>query len=361
MSLTLPDNLVLPSRSRAQACLLDLQTQWRNSSLQLVERINHPDRCLARDYVARVERPRPQDYAAYHDLLVGMSLKRDASEAAATSLLARASLLTSDRAVSSLPRLTNFSRGFYSDEALGIMSRWLGIEDAGHVRLGGIPGPRYMAQSALVRRALRCLACYAPEVHDEITQVVSEIVLLTFEPSGDKRSTWRSACSFAVWGAVFLDPAHNTDELDYLLSIVEEAARLALFAASLRQPLVMVPTVAVDEPDRRQQDTRLEAVDARVHAAYAATRSAYVLQRLQDASGTCTNAFPRTAPSRRGWIAMPWSAERLELAHSKAVARYWAHHVALRRSRWLSVTGRELMYQTCVFMADAYGWPTAAS
>ena len=361
MSLALLDNPVLPSRSRAHAWLLDLRTQWRNSSLQLIERCNHPDRPVARAYVARVERPRPQDYAAYHDLLVGMNLKGDGREAVATSLLARAARLAAGQTVLALPRLTNFSAGFYADEALGIMSRWLGLEADGRVRLGCVPGPRYMAQSALVRRALRCLACHVPEAHDEITQVVSEIVMCTVDASGDEQMAWRSACSFAVWGAVFLDPAHHADELDYLCSVVEEGARLALFAASLRQPLVMAPPVAVDGPDLDQQEAPLEAMDARVHAAFAAARLAHVLQRLQDAAWPAGHTAPRAASLRRGWIAMPWSAERLQLAHAQATARFWAHHAALSHSRWLSGAGRELMHQTCVFMAHTYGWPDSVS
>ena len=361
MSLALLDNPVLPSRSRAHAWLLDLRTQWRNSSLQLIERCNHPDRPIARAYVAQIERPRPQDYAAYHDLLVGMSVQGSDREAVATSLLARAPRLAAGQPGLALPRLTNFSAGFYAYEARSLMSRWLGLgmgmEVDGRARLGCISGPRYMAQSSLVRRAMRCLACHAPEAHDEITQVVSEIVLCTVDASGDERFAWRSACSFAVWGAVFLDPTHHADELDYLCSVVEEGARLALFAASLRQPLVMAPPTSVDGLVAERQNAQLETMDARIHAAFAAARLAHVLQRLQDATWPGDHPVPRTASLRRGWIPMPWSVERLQLAHARATARFWANHAALSNSRWLSPAGRELMHQTCVFMAHAYGWP----
>ncbi len=337
--------------------MLDLRTQWRNSSLQLIERCNQPDRPTARAYVARVERPRPLDYAAYHDLLVAMIQEGGGRESVATSLLARSPRLASGQAALALPRLTNFSVGFYSDEALDVMGRWLGLEADGRTRLGCIPGPRYMAESAVVRRALRCLACHVPEAHDELTQVVSEIVLCTVDAAGDEQLAWRSACSFAVWGAVFLDPAHHADELDYLCSVVEEGARLALFAASLRQSLVVAPPTAVDAPDRDQMDTKLLAMDARIHAAFAAARLAYVLQRLQDAASPGARAAPRAASLSRGWSRVPWSDERLRLAHAQATARFWVHHAALSDGCWLSVAGHELMHQACVFMAHAFGWP----
>lgn len=351
------NNPILPNRLRAHVWIRDLQMQWRNSSLQLIKQSKFQNSTLAREYVSRVQRPRPLDYAAYHDLVLGINAEEDNQERVATNLLARANRTSLYPQVLTLPRLTNFSCGFYPKEALTSMRRWLGLETPSLAPLDCISGSRFMAAAALVRRALNILDRYSPEASEEIIEVVSEIVFCEVDESQNEQFAWRSACSFAVWGAIFLNPKHHVDELDYLCSIVENSARLALFAGVLRHPLILQPEAVQVESFDNQYDTQIEKADASIHCAFAAARLALVLDLIHKQEIWKDKPKANLPSSRGERKAFPLSIERIQFAHGQALTRFWSHHTVLENSKVLSEAGRELMHEVSDYILRAYGWP----
>lgn len=356
MSLITINNPILPNRLRTHVWIRDLKMQWRNSSLHLINQREYQDCALAREYVSRVERPRPLDYAAYHDLALGMSAEEDRQERTATNLLARAHRASLNSPVLTLPRLTNFSCGFYPREALICMRRWLGLAAPGLALLDCVSGSRFMAAAALVKRSLIILNRFSPEASEEINEVVSEIVLCEIDESRNQQFVWRSACSFAVWGAIFLNPRHHADELDYLCSIVENSARLALFAGALRHPLILQPELTPEGLAKNDYDTHMEMTDASIHCAFAAARLALVLDLIHGQVLSKDKRKARSPLIRGEREISSLSVEQIQIAHSQALARFWTHHSVIENSRYLSEAGRELMHQVFDHMLCAYGW-----
>lgn len=223
------DNPILPSRSRAFSLRQHMRARWRRSALQLIEHSDNPERRMARAYVDSVERPRPQDYATCFQWSLAHEAidQPDALGTLATRLLARAAGQPALDSAINGPRLSNFSKAFYGDESLQAIGQWLAKQSDEGLVLSRVGIDLYAAQCAMVRRALRCLSQLAPEVHDDLTQIVSDVVLCTAQADpGPAPGAVRSMCSFGVWGSVFLNVQAHHDELDYLVSVVFEGANV---------------------------------------------------------------------------------------------------------------------------------------
>jgi len=357
MNMTVSDNPILPSRSRAYSLRQHMRARWRHSALQLIEHTDHPERRMARAYVDTVERPRPQDYAACFQwsLLPEAAGRPDALGALATDLLVRAAEAPGLDSAINGPRLSNFSKGFYGDESLQAMGQWLASQSNEGLVLSRVDIEHYPAQCAMVRRALRCLSQLAPEVHDDLTQIVSDVVLCVAQADPSLTpGPVRSLCSFGVWGAVFLNVQAHQDELDYLVSVVFEGARLGLLAWNTDQP---TQGLAADAKAKEgAAGNGLTEPDRRVQAAFATARLALVLQRLQERT-VSASVGQTPGITRRRTFATPWTSQRLLAEQQQAVERFWALGAALEQDSALSPEGQALMHHCCSFMADTFGWP----
>jgi hypothetical protein len=132
--------------------------------------------------------------------------------------------------------------------------------------------PNLAAASGRVSEAFALLEVAAPESMGEIRALVREIVLVNTpgnRPFG--------ACSFQLWGCLFLKLKRDATRVDIIESVVHECAHALLFGFGMGQPLV---TNEPDElyPSPLRRDPR--PMDGVVHATYVIARMHCAMQIL---------------------------------------------------------------------------------
>ena len=128
-----------------------------------------------------------------------------------------------------------------------------------------------------VSSALELLGKAVPELAQEISGLVREIVLVT-DGSSDKPASpnFDGASTFYLWGAVFLNAGRAT-RLDLVQAIAHEAAHLMLFGLMMGQPLTENDSAERYSSPLRQDSRPMEGV---VHAANVLVRMSYALERM---------------------------------------------------------------------------------
>lgn len=215
-------------------------------------------------------RPTAVFYSTYYDL--ALACRRLLSEG---NLAAQASGAC---ASPNGPRFTTLSADFYTAEQIRAIVRWLDTEPENSLDLGQISKEQLSKAQSDISRALRVLELGCPPAHGEFTAITRELILA--QPAGGQRLDFRGVSSFALWGALALNPLAHPNWFDYLPSLVHESAHSILFAIARKGPLVLN-----DPSERFYSPLRQSArpMDGIFHAAFVSAREAWVL-------GQCVNS-----------------------------------------------------------------------
>jgi hypothetical protein len=216
--------------------------------------------------------PSPLVYAAYYD--TALAVQRLLAETASES----------EAYPSILPRITTLSKDFYSSEQIATIIRWLDIEAENSMSLVEVSTNVLKSTECSLNKALKALELGCPQAHEEFCAVTREIILAS---SGSaSRLKFRGASSFALWGALAINPEAHSNWWDYLATLIHESAHSILFALTRSGPLVLN-----DPQDRyfsplRQDDRPMDGI---YHAAFVSAREAFVLSRcLENKSLICS-------------------------------------------------------------------------
>jgi len=161
-----------------------------------------------------------------------------------------------------------------------------------------------MRFSALVTEGLALLQAGAPELHGEITGLLSEM-LFAQAPVGSAME-FDGASHYQLWGLLLLNPSHHHTPLGIAEVLAHEAGHSLLFGLTIDEPLVLNDDdelfLSPLRPDPRP-------MDGIYHATFVSARMAWAMEALAD-SGLLTNMEQRHARSEaakdrenfsRGW------------------------------------------------------------
>jgi HEXXH motif-containing protein len=161
-----------------------------------------------------------------------------------------------------------------------------------------------MRFSALVTEGLALLQAGAPELHGEITGLLSEM-LFAQAPAGSAME-FDGASHYQLWGLLLLNPSHHHTPLGIAEVLAHEAGHSLLFGLTIDEPLVLNDDdelfLSPLRPDPRP-------MDGIYHATFVSARMAWAMETLAD-SGLLTNTEQRHARSEaakdrenfsRGW------------------------------------------------------------
>jgi len=254
----------------------DINQLNKSISLELIDslaRIAEAIRLSVKQRQGVESNPSPLVYAAYYDtaLAVQRLLAETAYESAVYS--------------SKLPiRITTLSTDFYSSEQIATIIRWLDIEAENSMGLVEVTPDVLKSTETSLTTALRALKLGCPLAHQEFCAVTREIILASSDSAS--RLKFRGASSFALWGALAINPEAHSNWWDYLATLIHESAHSILFALARSGPLVLN-----DLQDRYfsplRQDNR--PMDGIYHAAFVSAREAFVLSRcLENKSLICS-------------------------------------------------------------------------
>lgn len=219
------------------------------------------------------------DYGAYFDLVLPHPIIGESSPAqgaeAETHLRERLSRLMPSAANDSLPAVTSLSTQFYSVGAIDRLKRWWDIDPDNAMHLTGVSAAELSLARVRIVEAFQRLHQCAPELHDEITALIGEIVIAR---SGERQhADFGGASSFALWGAMVLNFDAQPDWLRYFQTIVHEAGHNLLFALARKEPLV-----GNDLDARYGSPLRADRrpMDGIFHAAFVSARESFALDCL---------------------------------------------------------------------------------
>ena len=203
----------------------------------------------------------PLAYAAYYDLAL-----------AAQRLLATQTL--SSQSGETPLSFTTLSTEFYSLEDIAAINRWLDIEPENAMGLTAVSPKVLEATGQHIKTALCALELGCPQTYKEFTSITREIIVAR---SGlESRLSFRGASSFALWGALAINPEAHSNWWDYLPTLVHESAHSVLFALARSGPLVLnSPEDRYFSPLRNQA----RPMDGIYHAAFVSAREAWALSR----------------------------------------------------------------------------------
>ncbi len=241
-----------------------LQAGHLNQQLELelfdsLEKISSAIQSSASKIKGEGARPSALVYAAYYDLAV-----------ATQRLLAaqKGSKGSEDLA----PRVTTLSPDFYSADEIETIIRWLDIEPENAMGLVAVSTEVLESARGRIFQALQALEIGCPQAYQEFVSITREIVLAD---SGPKSClSFRGASSFALWGALAINPQAHQNWWEYLATLVHESAHSVLFAISRSGPLVLNEPEARYFSPLRQEERPMDGI---YHAAFVSAREAWVL------------------------------------------------------------------------------------
>ena len=225
----------------------------------------------------------PLDFGTYFDLALGFPDGSPAPEALAkaarTSLAARYAAVarpcSEKDAPVRRPRVSTFSTEVFSPDDLARLSRWWDVEPENALNLAAPDPADAEAAKGRVALAFDHLEAAAPELHDEICNLVSDIVLAGQD--GSQSITFGGITSFCLWGAAALSASSNDSWPRVYQTIVHEAAHNLLFAHARDEPLIEGGGMERSlSPLRRSQ----RPMDGIYHAAFVSAREALALDLL---------------------------------------------------------------------------------
>jgi len=170
------------------------------------------------------------------------------------------------------PLITTLSGDFYRPEDISAIIRWLDIEPNNAMALVAVGSAVLQRSKAEINQALQALQIGCPAMHAELIAITQEIILA--QPGANQRLNFRGASSFALWGAIALNPRAHQHWWDYVPSLVHESAHSVLFGLARKGPLVLN-----DPSDRFVSPLRSDPrpMDGIYHAAFVSAREAWVL------------------------------------------------------------------------------------
>jgi len=232
----------------------------------------------------RGEATGPLDYGAYFDLVLTPpaleELTRDIAQEATLYLAARHGEPADVRMPhggrgGAMPRVTNFSAPDHAQVEIERMERWFDIEPENAMGLSAVSAAELDHARACMAEAMEHLARAVPEIHGEVLELISDVVIA--RPDDRKRFDFDAVSSFALWGAFAINVTSHPAWPRYYRTIVHETGHNLLFAIARDTPLV------TNEPDERRYSPLREAfrpVDGIYHAAFVSAREAMAFDRL---------------------------------------------------------------------------------
>ncbi len=225
----------------------------------------------------------PLDFGTYFDLALGFpdgsAAPEALAQAARTSLAARYAAVARPCAEGDAPvrrpRVSTFSDDDYSPDDRARLSRWWDIEPENALNLAAPDPADAEVAKGRVALAFDHLEAAAPELHDEICHLVSDIVLAGQD--GSQSIDFGGITSFCLWGAAALSASSNDSWPRVCQTIVHEAAHNLLFAHARDEPLIEGGGMERSlSPLRRSK----RPMDGIYHAAFVSAREALALDLL---------------------------------------------------------------------------------
>lgn len=277
-------------------------------------------------------------FAAYFDLLVGGQHGFEDHSSEAEAWL-RADAASQAGGLGALPRplISTLDEAHHSAAELARLNRWWDLEPDNAMALRGCGEDTFQRASRHIGRALDLLREAAPELSGEIACIVERIVLA--RPEASAKLDFSGASSFALWGAVAINPLAHSGWPDYLKTLVHESAHLLLFAIAREQPLVENDP-ALRYPSPLRADPR--PMDGIFHAAFVSAREAFAL----DACLAHLSANPGACE--------PEARNALEALLSASVLAFDDCRCVIEREGALTPLGREVLDDAIRYVESSF-------
>ncbi len=206
-----------------------------------------------------------------------------------------------------------------------VLSRRMG---QGFAHYAPIPTATGEAFRTLLDEGFGLLAAGAPELHDEIQTILSEI-LLAQAPDGAVME-FDGASHYQFWGLLFLNPKHHRTPLAVAEVLAHEAGHSLLFGLTIDEPLVLNPD---DElfPSPLRLDPR--PMDGIYHATFVSARMAYAMERLAESG-----------------VLSPAERDQAWREAEKDRSNFAAGHAVVRAHGRLSRSGQKIMANAAAWM-----------
>lgn len=159
-----------------------------------------------------------------------------------------------------------------------VVNRYVWMMDSDPDARFGFAKPAAPVADAATRRiesAMQRLWEVTPNLAGEIEALVRQMILVGAAP--DASSQFAGGSSYSLWGALFLNADHHSDDMSFIEAIAHESAHSLLFGFCVDEPLVR----NADEdrfPSPLRQDDR--PMDGIYHATYVSARMHWVLDQM---------------------------------------------------------------------------------
>lgn len=204
------------------------------------------------------------------------------------------------------------------------------MDNDAQTRFGFIQPAPDVAQQArkLALSSLARLERAVPALAQEFRALVRDLIFVAGEPGAAYQ--FAGGSSYMLWGALFLNAEHHTDEIAMIEAMAHESAHSLLFGFSYDEALV---ENADDElyPSPLRDDPR--PMDGIYHATYVSARMYWALSRLLD-SGELSAS----------------EAEFAREARDADLRNFFDGHAVVHQHGRLTATGRALMVEALAYM-----------
>lgn len=184
--------------------------------------------------------------------------------------------------------------------------------------------------AALVKEGLALLLAGAPELHGEITALLSEM-LFAQAPAGAQME-FDGASHYQLWGLLLLNPSHHRTPLAVAEVLSHEAGHSLLFGLTIDEPLVLNDDdelfVSPLRPDPRP-------MDGIYHATFVSARMAWSMETLAESG-----------------LLSPADQQRARDEAAKDRANFANGLRTVKQHGRLSATGEQIMENACRWMQE---------
>lgn len=204
------------------------------------------------------------------------------------------------------------------------------MDNDAQTRFGFIQPAPDVAQQArkLALSSLARLERAVPALEQEFRMLVRDLIFVAGEPGAAYQ--FAGGSSYILWGALFLNAEHHTDEIAMIEAMAHESAHSLLFGFSYDEALVNNPD---DElfPSPLRVDPR--PMDGIYHATYVSARMHWALSQLLE-SGDLT----------------PAETEFAREARDADLRNFFDGHAVVSAHGKLTATGQALIDQALAYM-----------
>lgn len=341
-------NRFLPSRQRATELRLAMASALCVSLQSQLAALGHASPGLE-DAAADAVQPAaasPSHFTAYFDLLAlsqgpGRQFGVEPEVALARGRACWASLREAARSGSAgavpAPQVVTLGVPYFSAAEQQALLRWWDTEPDNTMALQAVSAADLQRGRALVAQALQMLQRAAPELFDELSRILQQVVLA--RAGADCRLEFGGVSSFAAWGAIGINVAVHTDWPHVYKTLVHECGHLVLFALAREQPLVLnPPEERLSSPLRED----LRPLDGIYHAAFVSAREALALE-------ACLQWHEAQAPTG-GADDTALLASLLE----DSVLAFWDCCAQLQQHGQLAPLGARILHDAQAYMREAF-------